>query len=273
VLQEHTAAEEHATAVLAAVDADAIRAAGLRVRIGGGPGRAGALLLERLGLEHGARPDIALELDADGDRVRLVDERDRQLDEEVTFPLTALALDARDVVKGADTSRMIDDLVAARGGGVRVVAPGELHLIEELTAGSGDIAGEGNGGVVVPNVGIARDGLAAGAAIMELLARTGSSLSELAGDLPRYVRRRSTASCPDRSVACAAIDVVAARLGIEASGDPEEGLQVERDDAWGLVRQSATEPVLRLTVEARSRAAADDLYAELEAVLRLAEAT
>ncbi len=274
-VREHTAAEEHAIAVLAAVDADAIRAAGLQARISGGAGPAGALLLERLGESpQRAHPDLVLELDADGDRLRLLDEGGRELEEELTFPLTALALDARDVVKGSDTSRMIDDITATRGGRVRVVPPGELHLVEELTEGGGDIAGEGNGGVVVPAVGLARDGLAAGAAIMELLARSGSSLSELAGDLPRYVRRRSTAPCADRSGACAAIEAVAARLGIEADRDPEQGLRVERDDdAWGLLRQSATEPVLRLTVEARSRDAADDLHAEVQALLREGAAT
>ena len=281
VLHDHSAAAEHAAAVLAAVDTDAIRAAALHVRISGGAGEAGSLLLEPLGRpSNGSRPDLVLQLDPDGDRLQLIDERGRLLDAEATFPLTALALDAHDALKGADTSRMIDDLTAARGGGVRVVSPGELHLVEELTAGGGDIAGEGNGGVVVPAVGLARDGLAAGAAIMELLARTGSSLSELAGRLPHYVRRRSTMPCAGRHGACAAIEAVAVHLdgrareaGPGGDRDPETGLIVERDSAWGLVRQSATEPVLRLTVEARSQAAADDLHAELQAALQAVAVT
>lgn len=279
VLHEDTAAAEHVAAILAAVDADTIRSAGLRVRIRGGAGEAGVLLLERLGgPPAGSAADLALELDADADRVRLVDERGRGLDEEVTFPLAALALDTRDVVKGADTSRMIDDLTAARGGRVREVTPGELHLIEELTAVGGDIAGEGNGGVVVPAVALARDGLACGAKIAELVARTGSSLSELAGGLPRYERRRSTVFCAGPDHARAAIMAVAAHVrGADAGDsagvrDPEQGLRVDRDGAWGLVRQSATEPVLRLTVEARSRAAADHLHDELQAALRGAAA-
>ena len=281
VTHEQTAAAEHAAAVLAAVDADAIRAAGLRVRVGGGAGRAGEVLLEQLGgPPPGPRPDLVLGLDPDGDRLQLIDGDGSALDEEATLPLTALALDARDVVKGADTSRVIDDLIDARGGAVRVVTPGELHLVEELAAGGGDIAGEGNGGVVVPAVGLARDGLAAGAAIMELLARTGSSLTELVDSLPKYARRRSTVSCAGHQHACAAIEAVAARLDergddIRTGGerDPEEGLLVARDGAWGLVRQSATEPVLRVTVEARSPAAADDLHAELQSALREAVAT
>jgi phosphomannomutase len=275
VLHEDTAAAEHVAAILAAVDADAIRAAALRVRVTGGAGPAGPLMLERLGgPPAGSHPDLVLQLDADADRLRLSDERGHLLEEEATLPLAALALEARDVVKGADTSRMIDDLMAARGGGVRVVTPGELHLVDELVARGGDIAGEGNGGVVVPAVGIARDGLAAGAAVMELLARTGTPLSELASSLPRYMRRRSTMPCAGHEPARSAIEAAAAHFEDGAAGaagagvrDPEQGLRIERDGAWGLVRQSATEPVLRLTVEAHSEAAADDLHAELRQAL------
>ena len=221
VLHDHSAAAEHAAAVLAAVDTDAIRAAALHVRVSGGAGEPGSLLLGPLGRPpNGSRPDLVLQLDPDGDRVRLIDERGRVLDAEATLPLTALALDAHDAVKGADTSRMIDDLMAARGGGVRVVTPGELHLVEGLTAGGGDIAGEGNGGVVVPAVGIARDGLAAGAAIMELLARTGLVA---VGARRRPAALRAPAldrALRGRDRACAAIDAVAARLDGRARDAP-----------------------------------------------------
>jgi phosphomannomutase len=276
VVHDHTAAAKHAAAVLQSIDDEAIRAAALRVGISGGSGEAGTLLLERLRCRPpGSRADLALQLDPDGDRLRLVDERARALDEEATFPLAAVARDASNAVKGADTSRMIDDLMVARGGSVRVVSPGELHLVDALTARGGDIAGEGNGGVVVPAVGLARDGLAAGAAVIDLVARTGSPLSDFADGLPRYARRRSALPCGGRRDACAAIEAVAARLAgrdvdKDRAGDrdPEQGLLVERDGAWGLVRQSATEPILRVSVEARSQVAADELHSELRAALR-----
>jgi phosphomannomutase len=77
--------------------------------------------------------------------------------------------------------------------------------------------------------------------------------------------------CADGDRARAGIEAVAAHLG--AAGDdlsPEQGLRVDCEGVWALVRQSATEPVLRLTVEGRSRAAADDLHGELLAVLEAA---
>jgi phosphomannomutase len=179
----------------------------------------------------------------------------------------ALAREARAVVKGADTSRMVDDVLAARGGSVRTTTPGELHLVEALGA-EGDLAGEGNGGVVVPAVGMARDALAAAAAILELMARTKRPISALAAELPRYFRRRSTVACAGEEDARIALDAVAASVGVSPAVDPEQGVVVEAaDGAWGLVRRSATEPVLRITVEAPTEAAADALHAEVRAAL------
>jgi phosphomannomutase len=70
------------------------------------------------------------------------------MDAEFTLPLVALACDAATIVKGADTSRMVDAIAASRGGGVRVVPPGEIHLFDELSRHGGELAGEGNGSVM-----------------------------------------------------------------------------------------------------------------------------
>ena len=179
-----------------------------------------------------------------------------------------LARDARSVVKGADTSRAVDDLVAARGGAAIVVPPGELHLVRALRETGADLGGEGNGGVVVPEVGLARDGLAVAAVILEWRAREGRPLSELAAELPRYARRRSAVPCPPAATAGPALQAIAGRLGAAVPIDPEVGVHVERPEAWGLLRRSATEPVLRITAEARTESAAAELHAELrDAVL------
>jgi phosphomannomutase len=260
----------HADALCASVDSELIRAASFRASCEGGVGALGALVLERLGsrsAEGGL--DLGLRLDADGDRLELVDERGVTLDTEVVLPLVALATGAESVVKGADTSRMVDEIVGRRGGTVTVVSPGELHLVEELEPSGADLAGEGNGGVVVPEVGPARDALAAGVLVLEHLARTGRPLSELVSELPRFVRLRTTVPCTGVGEAHDALDALAESLGVPGPADPEEGLKVELGDAWALVRRSATEHVLRITVEARHAARAAALERELLAGLRL----
>jgi phosphomannomutase len=267
-LRDGSAADEHAHAICSAVDREAIRRAGLRVGLSGGAGEVAELVLDRLGCRLSSQFDLGLRLDADGDRLALVDERGEPLDPEFTLPLAAIACRARAVVKGADTSRMVDLVVARWGGRVRVVVPGELYLVEELAGGGGDLAGEGNGGVVLPAVGAARDGTAAAGLVLALMARTGKPLSALVRSLPQLARRRSTIPCADRDHASRVLRLLASRVGTDLR-DPEEGIRLRRaDGAWGLARQSATEPVLRLTAEATTEAGAERVHAELRAGLR-----
>jgi phosphomannomutase len=269
VSRDGRAASDHADVLCGSVDVALIRSASLRVSSTGGVGSLAKVVLSRLGCRRPIRErDIGLRLDADGDRLQLVDERGDTLEDEVVLPLTAIARDARRVVKGADTSRMIDELAAARGGWVAQVAPGELHLVEGLMRTGAELAGEGNGGVIVPAVGLARDGLAAAVAILELLARTRRPLSQLVADLPRRIRRRSTVPCGGAEEALEALCRLAAVMGVESPDDPENGVSIETaGGSWGLARQSATEPVLRVTVEAHDADAANALHRELLAAL------
>jgi phosphomannomutase len=263
------AAADHAEALCGSVDSELIRAAALRVAWSGGVGSLPRLVLERLGCKtDGSGHDASVLLDPDGDRLQLADEQGELLDPEVVLPLVALSRRPHTLVKGADTSRMVDDVLAARGGRVHVVTPGELHLVQGVVSSGAELAGEGNGGVLIPSVGMARDALAAAVTILELRAASGSSLSRLVSELPPYAWRRSTVPCPGDEAASQALASLAARLGIDAPDDPEEGIRVDTGHGtWGLVRRSATEPVLRVTTEARDLAAANQLYEELLAGL------
>jgi phosphomannomutase len=263
------AAGDHAEALCQSVDSELLHAAQLRVAWGGGVGSLPGLVLERLGCKtNGTHCDLGVRLDPDGDRLQLADERGESLDPEIVLPLVALARPPHTLVKGADTSRMVDDLVAARKGRVYVVTPGELHLAEGVANTGAELAGEGNGGVLIPAVGMARDALAAAVAILELRAVSGKPLSRLVSELPRYARRRSTVPYSAEREASQSLASLAARLGTAIPHDPEEGICVDPGDStWGLVRRSATEAVLRVTTEARDPAAADELHEELVAGL------
>jgi phosphomannomutase len=265
--RDRGADELHAASVCQSVDADAIRAAGLRVRLNGSCGEATSLALADLGctlVEEGA--DVGLVMDEDGDRLSLIDERSNAIDSEATLPLAAMSLGARRLVKGADTSRIVEVMAERTGWAVAVSSPGELHLLERLSETGADLAGEGNGGVVVPQVGMARDALAAAAAILELLSAGDEPISALAADLPRLVRHRESLPCAAGSAA-EALSAMAERVG-DAVGDPVEGFTVERPGGgWALVRQSATEPVLRITVESPDERLTDELYDEVRSAL------
>jgi len=267
LVEDGGAGREHAAAVAGSVDGDRIRAAGLRVEVEGSAGEAPRLLLQQLGCDGTGPADLRLVLDADGDRLRLVDAGGEPLDEELTLALAVLASDAGTIVKGADTSRAIEALAAERGASVVVVPPGERNLIEAVLAESAGLAGEGNGGVVVPEVNLARDGLAAAALILSLVAETGEPLSSLAGDVPSFHRRRSTIAWDPSQPAAPILSEAARRVG-GVVADPAAGLTVTRgEEAWGMVRPSATEPLLRVTVEASEARGAEELHEELRRAL------
>jgi phosphoglucosamine mutase len=265
---DRSAVAEHVAAVLASVDADAVRRAALSVSLAGGTGSVAERMLEALGCrtDSSAR-DLGLVLDADGDRLELVDEQGNDLDPELTLPLVASARRSRRVVKGADTSSVVDLTVGAWGGTVRSVPTGELHLAQSLLSDGGDLAGEGNGGVIVPAVGLARDGIAAAATILAHIALEEATLSELAASLPSLARRRSTVPCRDQARAAAALEALARSLGVEPE-DSNQGLRLDGPGGdWVLVRASGTEPVLRITAEARETERAETLHDEMRAAL------
>jgi phosphomannomutase len=259
---------DHAEAVFEAVNAEAFRGAALRVSLSGGCGGSAGLAMEMLGcavVTHDA--DVGLIMDGDADRLQLIDERSQGIDSEATFPLAAMSLGARRLVKGADTSRIVDLMAEEQGWTVRVSSPGELHLLEALAEEDADVAGEGNGGVVMPRVGMARDALATAAGILAMVADSGTPISELAAGLPRLVRRRANLPCAGPEAAADALAALAGRLG-STVGDPLDGMTLERPgEAWALVRQSGTEPVLRITVESPDERLAEELYSEVRAAL------
>jgi phosphomannomutase len=266
------APELHARAACAAVDAEAIRAAAPAVGLIGGAGESAALALEALGCRTTALGDgpvaLTLHLDADADRVHLGDESGTELDSELTLALAVAAREPELVVRSSDTSRAVDELQGRRGARTVVVPPGELHLVEALPDDAGAaLAGEGNGGVIVPAAGPGRDGLAAGLLALELVVRSGRTLSELVAELPRLFRHRSQLRCEESGEAARRLTSAAGALGLPSPGDPEVGVAVERAGSWGLIRRSATEPLLKLTTEAPTQRAASALHRELEAAL------
>jgi phosphomannomutase len=256
-----TAADEHAAAISATLDLSGVGS--LAVGFLGGAGEATRRTLAGIGCRFSeAHRDVTLCLDADGDRLELIDEDGARLDSEVTFALACAATTPPSLVRSADTSRMAEIVSGARA---YVTTPGELHVLRELLAREAAIAGEGNGGVVIPAVGPARDAFATSAVLLAQLARAQAPLSALAAELPRLFRERSTVPCAGAADARLALERAAGVLAVDFA-DPEAGVAVQEEaGAWGLIRQSATEPVLRFTAEAMTPAIARDLHRRLRA--------
>ncbi len=207
-----------------------------------------------------SKADIGFVQDADADRLAVVDERGRPLGEELTLALSARYILSRkkgSVVCNLSTSRVIDDIAAARGVKVFRTKIGEINVVEKLLAvrPRAVIGGEGNGGVIYPDIHPCRDSFTAMAILLEALADTDKPVSALARSLPRYTMLKEKI---EGSAESGYRLVGALKKLYEGRGkmDLRDGLKVEFPDHWIHVRPSNTEPVIRVLAEARTPAAA-----------------
>jgi phosphomannomutase len=279
--------EPHLQSVLSTVDALAIRAAGHRVLLDSNHGAGGILgkrLLAALGCQVvavGDTPDgqfahvpeptaenlgeIAKQVrehqcavgfcqDPDADRLALIDADGRYIGEEYTLALCvqrALA-DPQTrgpiVINGA-TSAMSERLAAAAGVPAYRTAVGEAHVADRMIAVQASYGGEGNGGPIDPRVGYVRDSFVAIAQVLDLMTATGRSLAMLADELPRlHIHKAKAEVSPDRLPQL--FRALQSRYP-EAQVTSGDGLRLEWDDRWLLVRGSNTEPIVRFIAEAQ----------------------
>jgi Phosphomannomutase len=199
--------------------------------------------------KHGA--DLGLAVDPDADRLALVDEQGRFVLEELTQVLAADFLWRHregPFVTNLSSSRAIDDVAARHGQTVHRSAVGEIHVVQRMKAVDAVLGGEGNGGVILPDLHHGRDALVGTALILQHLADSGQSLGALHDDLPRYAMAKENLPLPD-----VAPDRLLAALAEEHDGEDQstlDGLKINFDDSWVHMRPSNTEPILRVYTEA-----------------------
>jgi phosphomannomutase len=214
--------------------------------------------LERLVKESGA--DIGFAVDPDVDRLALVADGGRAIGEDFTLALAArVVLRHRKgpLVTNLSTSLVVED--AAREAGVEAVrAPvGEVNVAIRMRDLQAPIGGEGNGGVILPEVHLGRDAPIGAALLLQLLVEEGRPLSALVDSLPRYVIVKDKLPRPNAS-----LDTVYGALRAafpDAAADTQDGLRLAWSDRWVHVRPSGTEPIVRVIAEAPDEAGAREL--------------
>jgi len=130
-------------------------------------------------------------------------------------------------------------------------------VVETMENNNCRYGGEGNGGVIYPEITNARDGLTGMALILELMAKTRKRLTEIASAWPRY-------AIVKEKIECSGIDPasIIGKLEKKFSGehtDNLDGLKIIRDYGWVHLRASNTEPIIRCYAEARSEKQAREL--------------
>jgi phosphomannomutase len=296
----------HLTRILSIVDAEAIRRRVYHIVLDSNHGVGGILgsrLLTALGCRVtalGGSPDGAFEhppepvpenllnlsravrerqahigfaQDPDGDRLAIVDETGRTIGEENTIALVVdhvLRKTHGPVVVNLSTTRTVEEIAAVRKAKFERTPVGEANVVEQMMKRRAVIGGEGNGGVIHPQVVYVRDSFVAMALVLEAMALNDAPLSQLVRRLPQYqiIKQRMEVN-PARLPA--ALRKLASKYK-KAKRNDEDGLRLDFGDRWVHVRPSNTEPIARLIAEARTEADAKQLVAEVQKVLAIAGA-
>jgi phosphomannomutase len=208
------------------------------------------------------RADIGIATDPDADRVALVSNDGKAIGEDFTLALAAtLVLRHRKgtVVTNLSTSRVLEDVAAAAGVALVRAAVGEINVARRMQKESAVIGGEGNGGVILPDVHLTRDSAVACALVLQLLVETGQTVAQLVSAQQPYVIVKD--KLPHDS---GSLDSAYTRLERDLAApesDRQDGLRLSwpEQGRWVHLRASGTEPILRIIAEARSNDEARDL--------------
>ncbi len=214
------------------------------------------------------RLDLGIAFDPDGDRFSCVDETGTPLGEEASICLACKYVLARrkgPVVVNLSTTRAVDDVCAGFGITVERTPVGEASVVERMKAVNAVLGGEGNGGVILPELNLTRDALVAAATVMGLLSENSGPLSSIRQTLPFYATVKTSLSM-SRDEFAARVERLVAEFS-PARPDKRDGLRLDGDDYWLHCRVSNTEPIVRIIAEAKEPARAEQLAERARAVL------
>ncbi len=197
--------------------------------------------------------DLGLVVDPDADRLALIADGGAYVSEELTQVIAADFLwrfREGPFVTNLSSSRAIDEVAAHYGMPVYRAAVGEINVVQKMKEVDAILGGEGNGGVILPDVHYGRDALVGAAMVLQHLANLEQSLSELVAALPRYAMVKHKLPL-DRLDADQVLQRMTERYA-HARITTIDGLKIDLEEGWVHLRKSNTEPILRIYAEART---------------------
>lgn len=215
------------------------------------------------------KADVCFVVDPDVDRLAIIMENGEMFVEENT--LIAIADYVLDQTPGStvsnlSSSRGLRDVTAAHGCTYEAAAVGEVNVVAKMKETGAIIGGEGNGGIIYPELHYGRDALVGVALFLTLMAKTGKKVSEIKAGLPKYEIAKNKIELTPGINVDAILEAVKERFAGEQINDID-GVKIDFADSWVHLRKSNTEPIIRIYSEASTMEKANELAEKIKKVV------
>ena len=207
------------------------------------------------------KADLGIVVDPDVDRLAFVSEDGSMFVEEYTLVAVAdyiLSLEKGNTVSNLSSSRALRDVTLKHGGEYNAAAVGEVNVVAKMKETGAIIGGEGNGGVIYPELHYGRDALVGSALFLTYLAKKGMTMTELRKTYPAYYASKNKIQLRPAIDVDKVLKTVKERYSGEQVNDID-GVKIDFAENWVHLRKSNTEPIIRVYTEAKSMEEADAL--------------
>jgi phosphomannomutase len=209
--------------------------------------------------------DLGIVVDPDVDRLCFVAEDGSMFGEEYTLVAVAdyvLKNTPGNTVSNLSSTRALKDVTLRAGTEYHAAAVGEVNVVTKMKEVNAIIGGEGNGGIIYPELHYGRDALVGVALFLTHLAKSGKSVSLLKSSYPNYhISKNKITLTPEMD-----IDALLLKVQEKYKHQPNstiDGLKIEFDNEWVHLRRSNTEPIIRIYSEAENETVAEGLAAKI----------
>jgi phosphomannomutase len=220
-------------------------------------------------LMKNSKADVGFVVDPDVDRLAIVMENGDMFVEEYTLVSIAdyvLSQTPGSTVSNLSSSRALKDVTNAHGCKYTAAAVGEVNVVEQMKRSNAIIGGEGNGGVIYPELHYGRDALVGVALFLTLLAKSGKKVSELKATYPAYEISKNKVELKYGMDVDAILEAVKSKYSNEKITDID-GVKIDFADSWVHLRKSNTEPIIRIYSEASTMEKANALAESVKRTL------
>jgi len=214
--------------------------------------------------------DVAFVVDPDVDRLAMICENGEMYGEEYTLVTVAdyvLTHTPGNTVSNLSSTRALRDVTRSHGGSYQAAAVGEVNVVTKMKESNAVIGGEGNGGVIYPECHYGRDALVGIALFLSHLAHKKMKVSELRASYPSYFISKQRVDLTPSIDVDVILNKVKEKFHNEEINDID-GVKIDFADKWVHLRKSNTEPIIRIYSEASTQEKADELGAEIIAIIR-----